>query len=91
MEYGRPEERITYKRTAMEIVFFVVKRMQASITYGGNAERSTSTRISATSNSCKLGKEHNQPECFWNTGVVTTYWTTLPDSEHMTAEDLCHE
>eukprot|EP00972_Heterocapsa_arctica_P038319 5641275-Heterocapsa_arctica.AAC.1 len=36
-------------------------------------------------------KEHNQPECFWNAGVVTTDWTTLPDSEHMMAEDLCHE
>eukprot|EP00972_Heterocapsa_arctica_P058783 8665698-Heterocapsa_arctica.AAC.1 len=36
-------------------------------------------------------KEHNQPECFWNAGVVTTHWTTLPESEHVTAEDLCHE
>eukprot|EP00972_Heterocapsa_arctica_P100827 14863704-Heterocapsa_arctica.AAC.1 len=36
-------------------------------------------------------KEHNQPECFWNAGVVTTYWTTLPESEHMMAEDLGHE
>eukprot|EP00972_Heterocapsa_arctica_P085842 12650797-Heterocapsa_arctica.AAC.1 len=36
-------------------------------------------------------REHNQPECLGNTGVVTTYWTTLPDSEHMLAEDLCHE
>eukprot|EP00972_Heterocapsa_arctica_P034864 5132054-Heterocapsa_arctica.AAC.1 len=36
-------------------------------------------------------KEHNQPECLWNTGVVTTYWTTLPDSKHMMADDLCHD
>eukprot|EP00972_Heterocapsa_arctica_P017231 2546324-Heterocapsa_arctica.AAC.1 len=36
-------------------------------------------------------KEQHQPECFWNTGVVTEYWTTLPRSEQMVAEDLCHE
>eukprot|EP00972_Heterocapsa_arctica_P057363 8465118-Heterocapsa_arctica.AAC.1 len=54
MEYGRPEERIKEKRTVMEIVFFVEKRTQASIIYGGNAEHSTDTRILATSNSCKL-------------------------------------
>eukprot|EP00972_Heterocapsa_arctica_P042670 6290554-Heterocapsa_arctica.AAC.1 len=36
-------------------------------------------------------KERNQPECFWNAGVVTTDRTTLPNSEHMMAEDLCHE
>eukprot|EP00972_Heterocapsa_arctica_P041924 6182929-Heterocapsa_arctica.AAC.1 len=54
MEYGRPEELKKENRTAMEVVFFVVKRTQASITYGGNADRSTSTQISATSNSCKL-------------------------------------
>eukprot|EP00972_Heterocapsa_arctica_P112957 16434642-Heterocapsa_arctica.AAC.1 len=36
-------------------------------------------------------KEYNQPECFWNAGVVTIDWTTLPASEHMLAEDLCHE
>eukprot|EP00972_Heterocapsa_arctica_P038970 5740683-Heterocapsa_arctica.AAC.1 len=35
--------------------------------------------------------EHNQPECFWNAGVVSTDWTTLHESEHMKAEDLCHE
>eukprot|EP00972_Heterocapsa_arctica_P005680 838052-Heterocapsa_arctica.AAC.1 len=35
--------------------------------------------------------EHNQPECFWNTRVVTTDWTALPDSEQMMADDLCHE
>eukprot|EP00972_Heterocapsa_arctica_P038583 5686642-Heterocapsa_arctica.AAC.1 len=36
-------------------------------------------------------KENNQPSSFWNTGLVTTYWTTLPESEHMKAEDLRHE
>eukprot|EP00972_Heterocapsa_arctica_P004280 636767-Heterocapsa_arctica.AAC.1 len=36
-------------------------------------------------------KEQHQPECFWNTGVVTTDWTTLPESEHMKTYDLCHE
>eukprot|EP00972_Heterocapsa_arctica_P094144 13883923-Heterocapsa_arctica.AAC.1 len=36
-------------------------------------------------------KEQNQPAHFWNTGVVTTDWTTFPESEHMMAEDLCHE
>eukprot|EP00972_Heterocapsa_arctica_P023171 3412672-Heterocapsa_arctica.AAC.1 len=36
-------------------------------------------------------KEQNQPECFWNTGVVTADWTTLPESEPMKEEDLCHE
>ncbi len=36
-------------------------------------------------------KHQNQPECFWNNRVVTTDWTTLPDSEHMMAEDVCHE
>eukprot|EP00972_Heterocapsa_arctica_P059057 8705878-Heterocapsa_arctica.AAC.1 len=54
MEYGRPEERIKEKRTVTETVFFAEKRTQVSIIYGGNAERSTNTRISATSNSCKL-------------------------------------
>ncbi len=28
-------------------------------------------------------KEDSKPECFWNTGVVTNDWTTLPDSEAM--------
>eukprot|EP00972_Heterocapsa_arctica_P075529 11139409-Heterocapsa_arctica.AAC.1 len=54
MEYGRPEERINEKRTVMETAFFVVKRMQVSIIYGGNAERSISTRTLAISNSWKL-------------------------------------
>eukprot|EP00972_Heterocapsa_arctica_P108034 15911332-Heterocapsa_arctica.AAC.1 len=27
----------------------------------------------------------------WNAGIVTTDCTTLPDAEHMMAEDLCHE
>eukprot|EP00972_Heterocapsa_arctica_P035251 5188296-Heterocapsa_arctica.AAC.1 len=62
MEYGRPEERIRDKITVMDIASFVVKRMQESIIYGGNAERSTSTRTSVTSNSCKSDTEHNQPE-----------------------------
>jgi ribonuclease HI len=35
--------------------------------------------------------EENKPECFWNTGVVTNEWTTLPDSKHMLDIDLCHE
>ncbi len=33
----------------------------------------------------------NQPECFWNTGVVTADWTTLPETEHMRDVDICHE
>eukprot|EP00972_Heterocapsa_arctica_P024336 3590488-Heterocapsa_arctica.AAC.1 len=36
-------------------------------------------------------REGNQPACFWNTGVVTKDRTTLPLSEHMKAEDQCHE
>eukprot|EP00972_Heterocapsa_arctica_P114077 16440628-Heterocapsa_arctica.AAC.1 len=36
-------------------------------------------------------KENNKPDCFWNTGVITKYWTTLPPTEHMIAKDLCHE
>eukprot|EP00972_Heterocapsa_arctica_P085279 12568283-Heterocapsa_arctica.AAC.1 len=36
-------------------------------------------------------RENNQPECFWNAGAVTTDWTTLPDSEHMMADNMCHE
>eukprot|EP00972_Heterocapsa_arctica_P064237 9479041-Heterocapsa_arctica.AAC.1 len=36
-------------------------------------------------------KEDTQPECFWNAGIVKKYWTALPESEHMKAEDLCHE
>eukprot|EP00972_Heterocapsa_arctica_P082362 12136599-Heterocapsa_arctica.AAC.1 len=34
--------------------------------------------------------ETNKPECFWNAGVITTYWTTLPLTEHMLAEDTYH-
>ena len=33
----------------------------------------------------------NKPECFWNTGVVTQDWTTLPESVHMTTPEVCHE
>eukprot|EP00972_Heterocapsa_arctica_P092354 13620683-Heterocapsa_arctica.AAC.1 len=36
-------------------------------------------------------KEEHQPECFWNAGIATKDWTTLQESEHMKAEDLCHE
>eukprot|EP00972_Heterocapsa_arctica_P059956 8843576-Heterocapsa_arctica.AAC.1 len=36
-------------------------------------------------------REGNQPECFWDTGVVTKDWTSLPLPEHMKAEDQCHE
>eukprot|EP00972_Heterocapsa_arctica_P089411 13182049-Heterocapsa_arctica.AAC.1 len=71
----------------MEIVFFVEKRMQESIIFGGNRHSDYGylklTQI--------RHKEHNQPECFWNAGVVTTDWTTLPVSEHIMADDICHE
>jgi hypothetical protein len=33
----------------------------------------------------------NKPECFWNAGVVTEDWTTLPDSIHMQSPEVCHE
>ncbi len=33
----------------------------------------------------------NQLECFWNTGVVTADWTTVPETEHMRDIDICHE
>eukprot|EP00972_Heterocapsa_arctica_P010899 1596234-Heterocapsa_arctica.AAC.1 len=36
-------------------------------------------------------RENKQPECFWNTGVVTKYWTTLPPSDYMKTEDQCHK
>eukprot|EP00972_Heterocapsa_arctica_P077680 11456282-Heterocapsa_arctica.AAC.1 len=35
-------------------------------------------------------QENNKPECFWNTGIITNDWTTLPLSEHMESEDTCH-
>eukprot|EP00972_Heterocapsa_arctica_P000631 91961-Heterocapsa_arctica.AAC.1 len=53
MVSGRPEEHIKTNRTVMDIVSFVVKRMQESIIFGGNAERSADTPIFVTSNSCK--------------------------------------
>eukprot|EP00972_Heterocapsa_arctica_P000412 58999-Heterocapsa_arctica.AAC.1 len=45
MEYGRPGERTKENRTAMEIVYYAVKRMRESIIYGGNAERLTNTQM----------------------------------------------
>eukprot|EP00972_Heterocapsa_arctica_P086272 12717144-Heterocapsa_arctica.AAC.1 len=33
---------------------------------------------------------NNKPERFWNTGVISKDWTTLPTSEHMYQEDICH-
>eukprot|EP00972_Heterocapsa_arctica_P063784 9410669-Heterocapsa_arctica.AAC.1 len=59
MEYGRPEERTKEKITAMEIVFYVAKRMQASIIYGGTAEHSTSIQTLVTSNFYKSGTRSN--------------------------------
>eukprot|EP00972_Heterocapsa_arctica_P046437 6852092-Heterocapsa_arctica.AAC.1 len=38
----------------------------------------------------RRGQQNNKPECFWNTGVITRDWTTLPKSEHMNQEDTCH-
>eukprot|EP00972_Heterocapsa_arctica_P075335 11114248-Heterocapsa_arctica.AAC.1 len=53
MESGHPEERIREKRIAMETVYFAAKRTQGSTICGGNAERSTDTRILVISNSSK--------------------------------------
>eukprot|EP00972_Heterocapsa_arctica_P110578 16282086-Heterocapsa_arctica.AAC.1 len=53
MESGHPGERIREKRIAMETVYFVAKRTQMSTIYGGNAERSTDTRIVVISSLCK--------------------------------------
>eukprot|EP00972_Heterocapsa_arctica_P029061 4275722-Heterocapsa_arctica.AAC.1 len=76
----------------MDIVYYAVKRTRESIIYGENVERLTSTQILDTVRFFKPDKkQHNQPECFWNAGVVTTDWTTLPESEPMRTEDLCHE
>eukprot|EP00972_Heterocapsa_arctica_P076778 11324236-Heterocapsa_arctica.AAC.1 len=54
-----------------------------------SAQQTFKFRISQTFQARQ--KEHNQPECFWNAGIVTTYWTTLPESEPMKTEDLCRE
>eukprot|EP00972_Heterocapsa_arctica_P014402 2118741-Heterocapsa_arctica.AAC.1 len=93
MEYERPGERTKEnKTTVMYIVCYVAKRMRGSIIYGGTAEHSTSIQTLDISNFYKSDKQkQHQPECFWNTGVVTTDRTTLPESEHMETEDLCHE
>ncbi len=88
MNSGHADERIREKRTVMEDVCYVEKRMQRSMHDGGNTEYSTDTRIPVTYLMQIRHKEHHQPECFWNTGVVTSDWTTLPDSEHMIAEDV---
>eukprot|EP00972_Heterocapsa_arctica_P097729 14419937-Heterocapsa_arctica.AAC.1 len=55
MEYGRPEERAKDQITVMDIVFYVAKRMQVSIIYGGTAEHSTSIQTLFTSNFYKSG------------------------------------
>eukprot|EP00972_Heterocapsa_arctica_P078158 11526040-Heterocapsa_arctica.AAC.1 len=57
MVSGRPEELIQEKRTVRDIAFFVGKRMQGSIIFGGNAERSTDTLILVISNSCNADIE----------------------------------
>eukprot|EP00972_Heterocapsa_arctica_P102563 15115875-Heterocapsa_arctica.AAC.1 len=62
----------------MEAVCYVEKRMQESTIFGGNL-----TQI--------RDREENKPECFWNAGVVTKDWTTLPESKAMQEIDLCHE
>eukprot|EP00972_Heterocapsa_arctica_P079651 11736343-Heterocapsa_arctica.AAC.1 len=31
---------------------------------------------------------NSEPQFFWTTGVITTYYTALPETEHMKAEDI---
>eukprot|EP00972_Heterocapsa_arctica_P052067 7661558-Heterocapsa_arctica.AAC.1 len=30
-----------------------------------------------------------EPQCLWATGVITTYWTLLPETEFMKQSDIC--
>eukprot|EP00972_Heterocapsa_arctica_P105080 15483128-Heterocapsa_arctica.AAC.1 len=36
----------------------------------------------------KKRAQENKPECFWDAGIIATYWTTLPLTEQ--SEDTCH-
>eukprot|EP00972_Heterocapsa_arctica_P019836 2927390-Heterocapsa_arctica.AAC.1 len=31
---------------------------------------------------------NSEPQCLWTTGVITKYYTALPETEHMKAEDI---
>eukprot|EP00972_Heterocapsa_arctica_P001548 222820-Heterocapsa_arctica.AAC.1 len=74
----------------MEVVFYAAKRTRGQSYMVGmqSAQQAFQFWISQALSS---QTEHNQPECFWDTGVVTTDWTTLPESEPVKTEDLCHE
>eukprot|EP00972_Heterocapsa_arctica_P035145 5174447-Heterocapsa_arctica.AAC.1 len=55
MEYGHPEGHTREKITVTGIVFYVEKRIQESIIYGGNVELLTNNPMSATSSLFKQG------------------------------------
>eukprot|EP00972_Heterocapsa_arctica_P010318 1516123-Heterocapsa_arctica.AAC.1 len=91
MESGHHKEHTTYRRTPMANVYFVNLKM-------GGANHIWRDCL-ALNRKSDLGflhlhdrrtKANNKPECFWNAGVITTYWITLPLTEHMLAEDTCH-
>eukprot|EP00972_Heterocapsa_arctica_P085459 12594611-Heterocapsa_arctica.AAC.1 len=31
-----------------------------------------------------------EPQCLWATGVITTYWTALPETEYMKLTSVKH-
>eukprot|EP00972_Heterocapsa_arctica_P090342 13326592-Heterocapsa_arctica.AAC.1 len=31
---------------------------------------------------------NSEPQCLWTTGVITTHYTALPETEHLKAEDI---
>eukprot|EP00972_Heterocapsa_arctica_P034829 5127559-Heterocapsa_arctica.AAC.1 len=31
---------------------------------------------------------NSEPQCLWTTGVITTYFTALPETEYMKADDI---
>eukprot|EP00972_Heterocapsa_arctica_P088559 13057758-Heterocapsa_arctica.AAC.1 len=38
----------------------------------------------------KKAREDNKPECFWMAGIITSDWTTSPESEDMKATEVRH-
>eukprot|EP00972_Heterocapsa_arctica_P046365 6841591-Heterocapsa_arctica.AAC.1 len=67
----------------MVTVYFVERKTRELIIAGGTVAHSTSMWVRK--------RENNQPESFWNTGVMTKGLTSLPPSDHMKTDDLCHE
>eukprot|EP00972_Heterocapsa_arctica_P033436 4923083-Heterocapsa_arctica.AAC.1 len=56
-------------------------------TYGGNVKPATRTYNWLQLQEIKKDM-NSEPQCLWTTGVITTDYTALPETEHMKAENI---